>query len=135
MNTEETIIQELETMQSFLEIDISDDVAEVEERGSKLQVYMARSGKMLADAKNVYNKSMKTEIVIILKEYMVEMGASHTAVNTMIKAACHKEQYIVDWIERINRTCTHQLDWCRTLISKYKEEMRMNTYGGGGNNT
>jgi len=126
------IINELETMQSFLEIDISDDITEVEERGNKLQVYMARSGKLLADAKSDYNRAMTSEVVNILKQYMIGMNASHTAVNTLIKAACHEEQMLVDWIERINRTCTHQLDWCRTLISKYKEEMRMNTFGGGG---
>ena len=36
-----------------------------------------------------------------------------------------EEQYLVDWCERINRTATHQLEWCRTLIAKARAEMAL----------
>ena len=48
MNTLITKIEdikfELEAIQQFLEISISEDMAEVEQRGNELVVYMARSG-------------------------------------------------------------------------------------------
>ena len=54
MNTLITKIEdikfELEAIQQFLEISISEDMSEVEQRGNELTVYMARSGKLLADA-------------------------------------------------------------------------------------
>ena len=41
---------EAQEIQEFLEITMSDNPQEVIERGNDLQVYMARTGKMLADA-------------------------------------------------------------------------------------
>lgn len=34
----------------------------------------------------------------------------------------------MNWAERSNRSCTHQLEWCRTIISKAKAEM--NAFNG-----
>ena len=124
----EAIKTELEAMQAYLEITISENPAEVVERGATLQVYMARSGKMLADAKQELNKAMQSEVMEIIRKVAQDAGASHTAVNALVKSACRDQQYIVDWVERINRSCTHQLDYCRTLLSKYKEEMRTSNF-------
>ena len=38
---------------------------------------------------------------------------------------CADERYLVDFAERVNRCGVHRLDWCRTLISKAKEDMRL----------
>ena len=43
--------EELEKIQEFLEIDVSENPEELIERIKTLNVYMARSGRMLADAK------------------------------------------------------------------------------------
>ena len=104
----EAIKTELEAMQAYLEITISENPAEVVERGATLQVYMARSGKMLADAKQELNKAMQSEVMEIIRKGAQDAGASHTAVNALVKSACRDQQYIVDWVERINRSCTHQ---------------------------
>lgn len=45
------IIQEIEEMQSFLEITASDNPKELVDRLTDINVYLARSGKLLADAK------------------------------------------------------------------------------------
>jgi len=130
MNTLITKIEdikfELEAIQQFLEISISEDMAEVEQRGNELTVYMARSGKLLADAKYHRDEKLKSAIVEELKKIL--QLAPSTA-NKYIDALTKEENYLVSWSERVNRTCTHQIDWCRTLISKAKEEMRVSSYG------
>ena len=130
MNTLITKIEdikfELEAIQQFLEISISEDMNEVEQRGNELTVYMARSGKLLADAKYHRDEKLKSAIVEELKKIL--QLAPSTA-NKYIDALTKEENYLVSWSERVNRTCTHQIDWCRTLISKAKEEMRVSSYG------
>ena len=126
-------MEELQMIQEFLEEPLTDDIELVEARGSMLQVYLARSGKIFADSKAEYNKAITSEVMEILKKAAMGAGASHTAVNTLVKAACSNEQYLVDWSERIHKTTARQLDWCRSVLSKYKAELTMNTYGGGGN--
>ena len=125
------LLTEAKEIQAYLEIEVGDDVSEAQERGSTLQVYMARTGKMLADAKKALNLKKQSGIMDILRETSKYSIKSATGINELIKSVCADEQYLVDWCERLNRTCTHQADWCRTLISKYKEEMRMNAFGGG----
>ena len=130
MNTLITKIEdikfELEAIQQFLEISISEDINEVEQRGNELTVYMARSGKLLADAKYHRDEKLNSAIVEELKKIL--QLAPSTA-NKYIDALTKEENYLVSWSERVNRTCTHQIDWCRTLISKAKEEMRVSSYG------
>ncbi len=134
MNTLITKIEdikfELEAIQQFLEISISEDMAEVEQRGNELTVYMARSGKLLADAKYHRDEKLNSAIVEELKKIL--QLAPSTA-NKYIDALTKEENYLVSWSERVNRTCTHQIDWCRTLISKAKEEMRVSSYGSRAN--
>ena len=130
MNTLITKIEdikfELEAIQQFLEISISEDMNEVEQSGNELTVYMARSGKLLADAKYHRDEKLNSAIVEELKKIL--QLAPSTA-NKYIDALTKEENYLVSWSERVNRTCTHQIDWCRTLISKAKEEMRVSSYG------
>ena len=91
------ISNELAAIDSYLNITMSEEVQEAVLRGNDLAVYIARTGKLLADAK----------------------------VNAIIDSLCKDEQYLVDWCERLNRTATHQLEWCRTVISKAKAEMAL----------
>lgn len=119
------IADELKEIDSFLNITSSEQIEEVVQRGNDLAVYIARSGKLLADAKYHLNEKMKDDVFETLRQTGKQVGATATAVNAIVKSLCKEEQYLVDWCERINRTATHQLDWCRTLISKAKEEMRI----------
>lgn len=114
------IIEELKVIQSDLETEMSEDVNEAIDRGNKLSVYMARTGKLLADAKVHRDRKLSSEVVANLKK-VVALPA--TTANKYIDSICFDENYLVNWCERVNRTCTHQLDWCRTLISKAKAEM------------
>jgi len=117
------IAKELESIDAFLNITMSEQVEEAVQRGNDLAVYIARTGKLLADAKYHLNNSMKSEVMDTLKETASRAGATSKAINAIIGSLCKKEQYLVDWCDRSNRTATHQLEWCRTLISKAKAEM------------
>lgn len=119
------ILDELSSIDSFLNITMSEQAQEAVMRGNDLAVYIARTGKLLADAKYHLNAKKKTEVFDTLRETASKAGATSKAVNAIIDSLCKEEQYLVDWCERLNRTATHQLEWCRTLISKAKEEMRL----------
>jgi hypothetical protein len=80
---------------------------------------------MLADAKYHKDQKLKTAVFQTLRDTAKLAGLSITTINKLIDANCETENYLMNWIERMNRTATHQIDWCRTLISKAKEEMRL----------
>ena len=107
------ISKELAAIDAFLNITMSEDVQEAVLRGNDLAVYIARTGKLLADAKYHLNVKKKSEVFDTLR------------VNAIIDSLCKDEQYLVDWCDRLNRTATHQLEWCRTIISKAKTEMAL----------
>lgn len=121
ISTTSEIKAELIQIQDFLEIELSEDVQEAVLRGSTLSVYMARSGKLLADAKIHHDRKLRSDIVEQIKS--INSMAPSVAVkftNTLVE----NESYLVNWATRLNASCTHQLDWCRTLISKAKAEMQ-----------
>lgn len=123
------MLQELQTIQDFLEEPLSDDPYIVEQRGSELSVYMARSGKIFADATAEYKKALNSEIVdVILPQMAKAAGASYTVQNMLAKSACHEKEQVALWAERIHKTCVRQLDWCRSVLSKAKEQMRIDSY-------
>lgn len=119
------LFEEAEKIQSFLEITPSDNPNEIIERGNDLIVYMARTGKMLADAKHHLVKARKNETIVVIDQFILDNKLSAKVQNSLIDGLCAKEQMLVDWLNRLNASCTHQLDWCRTVVSKNKEEMRL----------
>ena len=119
------IVDELTIIDAFLNISQGEDMEEAVSRGNDLAVHIARSGKLLADSKYHLNEKTKDDVFAVLEKTAKQAGATATAINSIVKSLCKNEQYLVDWAERTNRTATHQLDWCRTLISKGKEEMRL----------
>lgn len=119
----EDLYNEAESIQSFLEITMSEDASEAQLRGNELMVYIARTGKMKADAKYRLNTKKQSEVMETLRQ--VAKGtpyATSKAVNAMIDSLCKEEEFLYDMIERLNRTSTHQYEWCRTLISAAKAE-------------
>jgi hypothetical protein len=114
-------------IQEFLEITCSEQAEEVVQRGNDLAVYIARTGKMLADAKHFQDQRKKDSIMIQLKEIGKGAKIPASTLNDLINASCKEENYLVTWIDRLNRSATHQMDWCRTLVSKAKEEMKISS--------
>ena len=121
--------EEATQIQSDLDVTQSEDANEAQERGNMLAAYISRTGKMLADAKYHLNAKKKSDIMETLADVAKRTpNASSTVVNELIKSLCKEEQYLVDWIERLNKTATHQLEWCRTVISKAKAEMAIGSF-------
>ena len=113
------ISEELAAIDAFLNITMSEDVQEAVLRGNDLAVYIARTGKLHLNGKK------KSEVFDTLRETASRAGATSKAINAIIDSLCKDEQYLVDWCDRLNRTATHQLEWCRTIISKAKAEMAL----------
>jgi len=121
----EQILRELEVIQACEEETISEEVSKVIEYGQTLAPYISRSGKLLADAKHHLNTRMKENTFDALRKTAKQGGATAKAINAIVDSLCAEERYLVDFAERVNRCGVHRLDWCRTLISKAKEEMRL----------
>lgn len=124
----EQIHSELTNIDNFLCITMSELAEEAVQRGNDLAVYVARTGKLFADAKYWLNDAMRPEVMQTLVDAGKETKATSKAVNAIIDSLCREERYLVDWSERCNRTSTHQLSWCVTIISKAKEEMKLGRY-------
>lgn len=125
----EDLLKEAETIQSFLQITMNDNPGEVVERGNDLIVYMARTGQMLADARLLLNEAKQCEAMDVIRQFIIDQKLSAKVQNALIDGLARDKQYLVDWVDRLNATCTHQLDWCRSVVSKNKEEMRLNNLG------
>lgn len=109
----------------YLKITCSDDPGEAVEVGNNLVVYLARTGKMLADAKYHQDDAVKNTTLV---EIGMKRNLSPTIMKKLIEASTKRENYLVNWIERLNRSCTHKIEWLRTLISKAKEEMKYQNF-------
>lgn len=122
----ENIKIELQEVQNFLEITMSEDATEAVLRGNDLAVYMARTGKLVADAKNHRDVKLRSEMILEYKkllEFPASVAVKYT--DTLVE----NETYLMTWATRLNAACTHQLDWCRTIISKAKAEMSSFNHG------
>lgn len=104
---------EAQRIQHFLEIAVSEDFDEAMQRGMDLAYYIARTGKMLADAKYHRDELMKNELMSIIKE-VSKLPISTT--NKLVTTACRDANHLVTWCDRLNRTATHQLEWCKMIV-------------------
>ncbi len=84
---------------------------------------MAVSGNMLADAK-YYQDAIKN--ATILKSLSDEYSTlSQSAKNEFIKTEAKDQNYMVNWIDRINACAVHIKDSIRTIISYRKKELEL----------
>jgi hypothetical protein len=114
---------ECEKIQNFLETTMSESGEEALQRGNDLIVYLARTSKMLADAKDMYSKKINSELMKhLIKQFEEVPVLSAKAINLIVESIAREEKYLVNWLDRLNSTITHQIDYCRTVISLYKQE-------------
>lgn len=124
-----TQYEEIQNMQTYLELIPSDDTAELSDRIKTLAVFQARSGYLLAEAKKTLSEKKKSEIVNTILAIAKENYLSAKAQNALVDSIATDEQFIVDWLDRINAACKHQLDAVRSLLSFEKEVFRTTHYG------
>lgn len=121
--------KELEGIQAFLEANYtSDNPAAVQQRFEDLAIYMARSGKLKADAEFHYNSLVESSIMDALKKGYEERLSAST-INKFVESAARGYKFLVTWSDRVNRSCTHQLEAMRTTMSTLRSERFANNYG------
>lgn len=114
---------ECNIIQQLLEKPIDDDPNALTERGTLISTQIARTGKMLAEAKCLYNVVREIQLMERLGEFM-DSRLSAKIQNAILDGLAYKEKYLVDYLDRLNSSCVHQLDFIRTLLSKAKAEMQ-----------
>ena len=120
---------EAKKIQDYLEVTLSDNPEEITQRIKDLSVYMARSGQMLAEAKKRLREKKNSEIYETILEISKQNFLSAKAQNALVESIAQEENFLVDWLDRINKTCTHQIDALRSLLSYEKENLRLNKTG------
>lgn len=116
----EKIQEELAEMQSFLEQPVTESATDLTTRLEVLMQHMARSGKLKSDAEYHYNGVMSSSIIDALK---TAVNLTPSTLNKYVDSLCKDYKQMVVWSDRVNRSCTHQIDATRTLISYAKSEM------------
>lgn len=120
------IIQEIEEMQSFLETTASDNPKELIERLTDINVYLARSGKLLSDAK-AFQDQVSANVYANHMEFISHVPA--TVAMKFVAAQSVTANQLVTWLDRINRTLVHAGDNIRTQISFAKQDMALQRKG------
>lgn len=111
-------------MQAFLEERPGSEPNDLIERLEFLNILVAESGKMLADAEWYRDQIIEGTIMDALKK-SYEEKLSPSALNQYVKAVARDYNFLVKWIDRINATATHQIDGLRSIISYRKAEMTL----------
>ena len=125
----ENLLKEAKDIQSYLEIECSNNPEEIEERLSAISVYKARSGEMLAQAKKLYRRKRSSEIANTIINIAKQQFLSATAQNALVESIAEDEAFLVDWLERINAACTMQSDALRSILSYEKENLSLTKKG------
>lgn len=125
----ESIHDELNEIQAYLESDYAADLPDqVQDRFDTLAGYMARSGKLKADAEWHYNSLLESSIMDALKKgYEEKLSAS--TMNKFVEAAARNYKFLFTWADRVNRSATHQHEGMRSVMSTLRSERFLNNYG------
>lgn len=127
------IRNECQDMQNELETLIPDDINQAIERGKHIAVFHARTGYLLAIAKQMVRAKKTSEIGETIIKIAKEQYLCATAQKALVESIANEEMFLVDWLDRINSMCVHQLDLIRSIISKEKVEMQMTAQFNYGN--
>lgn len=124
IETKETILRELTDTQQVAEEVVSDDIGVILEYAERLEPLMVRANKLWVDAQYHLDIAMKSEILEMFRQTAKQKGVTATAVNKLVNSLCAEERYLVNLGDRVSRSTEHRLGFLRSLISKYKEEMK-----------
>lgn len=100
-------------IQNYLEKSYPDNAKTMLKRLSRLNVYMAQSGKMLSDAIRLRDRAV-TNLYAQHKILIMEMPAN--IVGKFVDAFCEEENRMVEWLRHINKTCVCQSENLRAQI-------------------
>jgi len=128
INDPERLMSLAEEMHKMASVEMTgDDPTAYSERLNQLCSLVATSGKALSDAKWHKNKAIKNSILKALSDTKV-LSLPTSTLNELIKADAHDLNYLVDFIEQIDKDFKYQIEALRTLISLAKTEMSAAIY-------
>lgn len=114
----EKLSEEYDKIYTFVTSTYNENGHELIERISMLNIYLARSGKLLAQAE--YLQNSKTEFILSssgVKDF------SPSIQKEFIKGACKNESYLFTCLSRLNSCIMHQIESIRSQLSYLKSEM------------
>lgn len=114
--------EELLKIEEFLEDEPTEDASALVSKLGVLNVYMARTGRILAEAKYFQDKAGR-DAFEKLAPGIFDMKP--TIVGKFIGSLTPMSNRIVNLADRLNRACVHASDNMRTQVSFAKEEMRL----------
>lgn len=124
MYSPEDLKLKAQKMQDYLEKKVDEDPAILMDRIGFLTVMIAQTSKMLADAKYYQDTLVNGAIMDSLKK-AYEEKLSPSTINKFVTTAAREQNYLVNWIDRLNSAAVHQLDGIRSIVSYKKAEMNL----------
>jgi hypothetical protein len=123
MNKDELLLKS-EKFQKYFEEKLGIEPNDLIERASLLSILIAQSGQCLADAKFIQDEIVNGAIMEAIQKFYSDK-LSPSTVNKFVTTAAKEANYLVNWLDRINATATHQLEGIRSMLSYRKAEMSM----------
>jgi len=119
----DNLFQMATEFQPIVSLQVStDDTEALSNRATHIASIMATTGKMLADAKYWRDKAVKDSVLTQLKDAK-RSSLPASVMNELIKAEAKDYNYLVNWIEQMDKDCKYQVELLRSLISLRKTEM------------
>jgi hypothetical protein len=116
----EHIVARCEAIQLILEAHYDNDQGNIlNDRITLINALMAESGKLVGDSNFHYKTKLKSDIMETLKSFIPDY-TSASVQNNLVKSLCATEESIFINAQRINASCTHQLDAMRSQLSYLK---------------
>ena len=100
MDTLQRLLSEAEEYQRYAEQKCGSDPAQIAERIRTLQVYVARTGQMLAEGKLLLNRKKSSQIAEVVTKIAKEGHLSAKAQNVLVDSIAAEEKYLVDSLDR-----------------------------------
>lgn len=109
-------------MQNYLEQPIPSEPNDIIDRLTYLTQMVAISGQLLAEAKRYQDEVVNGAIMTAIQN-AYEQKLSPSTINKYVTTAAVEQNYLVNWINRINATAVHQIEALRSILSYRKSEM------------
>ena len=114
-----TLKQKLNSIRDLLDSDVTGvDIDSIVEKGKKLTQMIGLSAECKAAAK----KALELKLRVCIAE-IENKGYQPSILLKVAGAMCADEAATFEYADRLNAGITHQLDYYRSVISLYKEEL------------
>jgi len=130
MRTKEQLTAIALEIQTFLEEKPGSEPNDLINRIEQMAVYIALSGECLAEAKYYLDQRKNDAIEVTLSMAKADKW-SISIIHKKIDALCKDDNYLVNKLDRINASATHQLDGLRSVLSYRKTEFQTLSYSRG----